>query len=187
MSAPRLLIIYASTEGHTQSIAERIRLDAQERGFAVDTFPIEHVPEGILNEGHRAIILGSSIHVGRHHPALVEFARSHAKELAARPNGFFSVSLSAASHEPARRQEAQHYVEDLIAASGFHPQYRGVFGGALLYTQYGFLKRMLMKRIAKSGGLATDDHKDHVYTSWKAVDAFANQVLEAAQAHTVAA
>lgn len=177
MVAPRLLLIYATEEGHTHSIAEYIGLGAMERGFAVDMFPIERAPEPPLTEAHRAVILGSSVHMGRHDPRLVSFAHRHAKELAARPTGFFSVSLSAASPDPKRRDEARGYVVDFLSASGLSPQVRAEFAGALLYTQYGSLKRFLLRQVAKTAGLSTDTSRDHVYTSWRAVDAFTKEVL----------
>ena len=44
-------------------------------------------------------------------------------------------------------------------------------GGALLYTHYGFVKRHMMKRIArdKPGNLGTDTSRDYVYTEWDGV------------------
>lgn len=180
MVAPRLLLIYATEEGHTHSIAEYIGLAAMERGFAVDMYPIERVPEGVFADAHRAVILGSSVHVGRHDPRLVTFARQHAKDLALRTCGFFSVSLSAASPDPKRRDEAHGYVRDFLDATGLRPELRAEFAGALRYTEYGSLKRFLLRQIAKSSGLATDTSRDHVYTSWRAVDAFTRAVLERA-------
>lgn len=186
MSAPRLLLIYASTEGHTQSIAEYIGLGAKERGFGVDTYPIEGVPEAVLQGPYRAVILGSSVHVGRHSPELVSFARRHAKELARRPGGFFSVSLSAASPDPKQRAEARAFVQDFVAATGFRPEVRVELAGALLYTQYGPFKRFLVRQAAKAAGISTDTSRDHVYTSWRAVDAFTKEVLARAGAQEAA-
>ena len=53
------------------------------------------------------------------------------------------------------------------------------FGGALLYTQYGFIKRHMMKKIAahKPGGLGTDLSQDYVYTEWDDVQRFAEEFL----------
>lgn len=44
----------------------------------------------------------------------------------------------------------------------------------LLYTQYGFLKRYMMKRIVrdKPGDLSLDTSRDHVYTEWDSVKRF---------------
>jgi menaquinone-dependent protoporphyrinogen oxidase len=54
-----------------------------------------------------------------------------------------------------------------------------LFGGALCYRQYGFLKRLMMKRIVrdKPGNLSTDTSRDHEYTDWDEVKRFAEDFL----------
>jgi menaquinone-dependent protoporphyrinogen oxidase len=53
-----------------------------------------------------------------------------------------------------------------------------LFAGALLYTQYGFLKRHLMKKIASDkGSLDTDTSRDYVYTEWDGVQRFTEDFL----------
>ena len=77
-------------------------------------------------------------------------------------------------------------MQDFAAASGWTPEQVSLVAGALLYTQYGFAKRQLMRGIAasKRGALSTDTSQDHVYTDWDAVrrfaEGFAAQVAAAA-------
>jgi menaquinone-dependent protoporphyrinogen oxidase len=56
----------------------------------------------------------------------------------------------------------------------------GLFGGALLYRQYGILKRLMMKKIVrdKPGNLSTDTSRDYVYTEWDEVRAFTERFLD---------
>jgi menaquinone-dependent protoporphyrinogen oxidase len=55
----------------------------------------------------------------------------------------------------------------------------GLFGGALLYTQYGFIKRYVMKQITRHKGSSdTDTSRDYVYTDWESVKHFAEEFLE---------
>ena len=51
------------------------------------------------------------------------------------------------------------------------------FAGALRYSRYGWLKRRLMRSIARREGGDTDTSRDHVYTDWDAVDRFAVDIL----------
>lgn len=55
----------------------------------------------------------------------------------------------------------------------------GLFGGALLYTHYGFIKRHMMKKIARDKVLDTDTSRDYVYTQWNGVKHFVEEFLEA--------
>ena len=85
------------------------------------------------------------------------------------------MCLSAASPEDGPAQ-AKAYVEQLTAATDWHPDLVGIFGGALLYTRYGFMKRRLMRSIAEQGGLSTDTSRDYDYTDYDAVRHFAEDV-----------
>ena len=91
------------------------------------------------------------------------------------PSGFFSVSLAAHGD----LNEAEGYLEQFEQETGWQPAKVALFGGALLYTHYGFFKRRLMKKIAseKPGHLGTDTSRDYVYTEWDAVRGFAEDFL----------
>jgi menaquinone-dependent protoporphyrinogen oxidase len=65
-----------------------------------------------------------------------------------------------------------------VEESGWRPARVGPCGGALLYTQYGFLKRHLMKKIASDKGSPdTDTSRDYVYTEWDGVRRFTEDFL----------
>jgi menaquinone-dependent protoporphyrinogen IX oxidase len=58
-------------------------------------------------------------------------------------------------------------LDHLIAAfqqeTVWHPQSVASFAGALAYSKYGFLKRLVMKRIARQAGGETDTSHDYEY------------------------
>jgi menaquinone-dependent protoporphyrinogen oxidase len=55
----------------------------------------------------------------------------------------------------------------------------GLFGGALLYRQYGILKRYMMKWIVRDKpGMSLDTSRDYVYTDWDQVKRFAEEFVE---------
>ena len=76
-------------------------------------------------------------------------------------------------------EEAEGYVEQFTQETGWHPAKVALFGGALLYTEYGFIKRHMMKKIArdKPGSLGTDTSRDYVYTEWDGVRRFTEDFL----------
>ena len=76
--------------------------------------------------------------------------------------------------------DAQGYIEQFEAETQWHPDKVAMFGGALLYTQYGFIKRRIMRKIAeeKPGALGTDTSHDYVYTEWDAVTRFAEHFAD---------
>ena len=92
------------------------------------------------------------------------------------PPHFFSVSLAAHGD----MENARAYVENFEQETGWRPAQVGFFSGALLYRQYGFLKRLMMKKIVrdKPGNLSLDTSRDHEYTEWVEVKRFAEDFLE---------
>jgi menaquinone-dependent protoporphyrinogen oxidase len=89
------------------------------------------------------------------------------------PPGYDGVIVGASIH---MGQHDKHFEKQ----TGWRPAHVALFGGALLYTQYGFLKRHLMKKIAgdKPGELGTDTSRDYVYTEWDGVKRFAEDFLD---------
>lgn len=64
--------------------------------------------------------------------------------------------------------------------AGWNPSIVATIAGRLAYTQYGFLKRWIMRAIASREGGATDTTRDHEYTDWTTVERLADAVV-----HTV--
>jgi menaquinone-dependent protoporphyrinogen oxidase len=168
------LVLYGTGEGQTAKVADRLAARVRDRGHEVTVVDVEDAPPDLSVEDHDAVLLGSSIHVGKHESGVREFAKRNREALSARPTGFFQVSLSSAVDDEERRGEAAGYVEDLVSGTGWDPDRIGLFGGALRYSKYGFLKRLLIKRIAKGATGDTDTSRDYEYTDWDEVEAFAD-------------
>lgn len=111
-------------------------------------------------------MVGASIHMGKHDKHVVDFVLKNHDALARMPSAFFSTSLAAHGDTA----EAEGYVEQFEQRTAWRPDRVALFGGALRYTQYGFIKRHMMKKIAgaKPGHLGTDLSRDYVYTEWDA-------------------
>ena len=168
-----IVVIYGTSEGQTAKIAERIAGTLTERGHDVVARDVTHLPPSFSLAGDDAVLLGGSIHAGKQAPAVVQFAGDHRDALAASPSGFFQVCLAAAESDEESQAEAAGYVDDFRAATGWEPDRVAVFAGALRYSEYGFLKRLLMKAIAGRTTGDTDTSRDYEYTDWGAVEAFA--------------
>jgi menaquinone-dependent protoporphyrinogen oxidase len=167
------LVLYGTGEGQTAKVADRIDDALAKRGHAVTTMNIEETPHDVDLEPFDAVLVGSSIHVGRHRSGIREFLSTNRDLLNSVPTAFFQVSLSSAVEDSDRRAEAAQYVDELLEASGWQPDRIGLFGGALTYSKYGFLKRLMLKQIAKDATGDVDSSRDYEYTDWEAVDAYA--------------
>jgi menaquinone-dependent protoporphyrinogen oxidase len=166
----KILIVYGTTEGQTEKIAAYIADVLREDGHEVTMLDVENTG-GTIPDGYDGVVVGASIHMGKHDKHVVNLVRKNQDTLARVPSAFFSVSLAA--HGDA--DEAVAYVRRFEEATGWRPDKVALLAGALLYTRYGFIKRRIMKRIAddKPGGLGTDTSRDYVYTEWDEVKRFA--------------
>ncbi len=170
----RIHIAYATREGQTARIADYIGEVVRAHGHRADTVDIGHAKDRVP-AGCDGVIVGSSVHMGRHDKHAAEYVRQNRQTLEAVPSAFFSVSLAVHGDEA----QADSYVEQFETETGWRPAHVGLFGGALPYSRYGFLTRHLMRRIAhdKPGDLGTDTSRDYVYTDWDGVRRFTDSFL----------
>lgn len=171
-----ILIAYDTIEGQTRRIAEHIGETLAKNGDHAQVLNIRRPPSGFSLDSFEAILVGASIHLGKHSRTVTHFVRRHKPRLESVPSGFFSVSLSAAGSEKERR-EAERYVEEFLRQTSWTPTMKATFAGGLLYREYGFLKRWMMKKIAKGAGKDTDTSRNHEYTDWHAVEQFVGEFL----------
>jgi menaquinone-dependent protoporphyrinogen oxidase len=170
---PRALILYATTEGHTARIAHRIAQVLGDHGHAVEAHPADAAPADLDPAAYDGVIVGASIHYGRHPRYLHALLRPHRATLAAMPGAFFSVSLSAGG--PGAKPEAtQHYLDTFLRQVGWRPQQTAIVAGALQYSRYGVFKRLLVRMFVGVAGGDTDTSRDYEYTDWDAVERFAD-------------
>ncbi len=171
-------VFYATTEGQTRRIAERLATLFKEHGLASAAIDVESERAALFNwRPVRAVLLGASLHTGRHQSGAARFVRAHQHELAAHPSAFFSVSLSIASANPEEVVAARALAQKFADETSWRPDRIVCVAGRLAYTQYGFLKRYILRRIARKEGGPTDTSRDHELTDWAAVAALAADVM----------
>lgn len=170
----RIYIPYGTTEGQTAKIAQYIADVIRDHGHEADAVRVDGSVDTVP-DGYDGVIVGASIHMGKHDKHVRDFVTRNRAALERIPSALFSVSLAAHGDV----EEARSYVEEFEQETGWRPAKVALFGGALLYTHYGFLKRRLMKKIAgdKPGNLGIDTSRDYVYTEWDDVKRFAEDFL----------
>lgn len=181
-----VLIAYASHEGHTRDIAERLAFTLGGEGAEVTVHDLGSGP--VDPAPFDRVVVASSVHLGKHPRHVVKFARSQRAALEAKDAIFLSVggATAAAEHaeDPLRveqfAREAKDAVDLFVRDSGWSPHHVEFVAGAFLYRQYNWLIRFIMKRIARSEGLSTDTSVNHDYTNWAALDRFASELLSEA-------
>jgi menaquinone-dependent protoporphyrinogen oxidase len=180
----RILVVFASVDGHTARVASRMQVVLARAGHAVATICADAPGLARAIDECDAVIVGGAIRYGRHVQDLEGVVRAHIAAIEARPNAFFSVSLSAGG-PGAKPAVAARYAQELAERSGWHPQGSAIFAGALRYTKYNPFIRIMMRLIVGMAGGDTDMTRDYEYTDWRAVERFAEDFgapLQAARA-----
>lgn len=173
----RILLLYASTEGQTLLIAERMAHVLREKAHSVELVPADADPAQIDPAAYDGVIIGASIHYG-HHPAYVhKLIPRLGAALTNRPNAFFSVSLSAGGPRP-KPYAAKRYIDKFLRKTRWQPQMTASFAGAVKYSVYGPIKRRVMIVFVGLGGGETDTTRDYEYTDWAAVERFAGEFAQ---------
>ena len=168
----RVLVIYATIEGHSRTIASRIERHLRQSGHPVDLVDAAQPPVSISVDKTHAVIVVGPVHAGHYPAPLRRYIREHARELMARPGAFVSVSLTAVSDDPAERAELDPIVEEFSNETGWWPISVHHAAGALKYTEYDYFRRWILKRISASQGGPTDTTRDYEFTDWNALESF---------------
>jgi menaquinone-dependent protoporphyrinogen oxidase len=171
--APHVLVLFGTTEGHSARVAAAFGETLQGEGCAVE---VVDAAAGSPEAGaFDAVIVVASVHAGDYQSEVMRWTRRHARTLNAIPSAFVSVSLGVLQDDPKVQAESQAIRDRFVERTGWTPAATLPVAGALQYSRYNFVKRLLMQRIAAQAGGDTDTRRDYDYTDWKALAAFARR------------
>lgn len=174
---PRLLIVYGTTDGQTAKIARFMGDVIGKRGWAVDVLDGRDLHDDFTLDNYDAVLLGASMHPDGLQAYIRDFAACHHRALAAVPSAFFAVGLTPAFPTPEQQAAFDEHLAHFFDGTGWNPSTVARFAGALAYRRYNFVKRQMMRAIAKRIGAPTDTSRDYEFTDWDAVTRFAEDFV----------
>jgi menaquinone-dependent protoporphyrinogen oxidase len=172
----RVLVVYATTEGQTARIAQALADTMRARGSAVDV--CEAGSSAPAPDGYDGVIVAASVHAGSYQEPVRAWAQKHHRRLQDTPSAFVSVCLAVMQHDEKTRRDLDRIHDGFVRATGWRPGIVKEVAGALPYTRYGWLKRLIMKRIVGKAGGDTDTSRDYEYTDWDDVRRFAGEFAD---------
>ena len=165
----KVLIVYATTEGQTQKIAEKIAGQIRELGHDVDLVDLGHKRKGLNPDDFDAAIVAASVHQKTHQEEIEIFATASREILGTKRTMFLSVSLSAAFGEG--HAEAQACIAKFIAQTGWTPNISLPVAGALRNESYDYFQQQILEHeVLKNRNLGSLS-RDHEFTDWEALAA----------------
>ncbi|MDD2720166.1 MAG: menaquinone-dependent protoporphyrinogen IX dehydrogenase [Gallionella sp.] len=178
---PHILLAYSTTDGHTRKICQRLQQLIEGRDQRVTLFAINDATAGelsALDPGQfDKIVIGASIHYGKHHKKVNEFISLHQPVLERKANAFFTVNVVARKPEK-NTPDSNPYLKKFLRKITWKPAHLAVFAGRIEYRRYGPLDRFMIRLIMRLTGGPTAPDTDVEYTDWARVDDFAQLVCK---------
>jgi menaquinone-dependent protoporphyrinogen oxidase len=166
----RILVCYATSQGHTGGLAARAAERLRAKGLTVDLWNAEEPAPS--TQPPDAVLLLGSVHMGAHQDALERAARASAPIWTGKKVAFVSSSLSATSKDPKEVAAAQAIAEKFLKEAGLGAAPVHLAAGAVHERELNWVTRWLMREILKRHGLPQDPSGDTVLTDYAAFDGF---------------
>lgn len=168
------LIIYGTADGHTVKIAQEIANTFAAEGWRTTVVNAKDARD-TRPEYFDRVVVAASIHMGGYQRAVARWVRRHAAALNRIPSAFISVCLGILEQRAEAQREVRAIPERFFQRSGWLPTATKIVAGAVPYTRYGWLKKLIMKRIAAKAGGDTDTTRDFEYTNWDELRSFVRE------------
>ncbi len=185
----RVLVVYATATGQTRKIVAFLADRLRGQAHTVELVDAADLPWSFSPAGFDRIVVASCVRQGEYRRPVVRFARRYREVLNAVPSVLLSVSMAAANvvNRGDARRWLQQWVETFSEKTGWKPAHVEHVAGALPFTRYDPITKWFMRRIAIEQQYATDTTRDHEYTDWAALAAFADTLVAPSAAMATAA
>jgi menaquinone-dependent protoporphyrinogen oxidase len=171
-----ILIVYATTDGQTRKICQRLEQVIEQQGHRVVLVAVQEAG-GIDPAAFDKIVIGASVRYGRHSPLIVDFIEQNRPILESRPSAFFSVNVVARKPEKSR-PEQNPYLQKFLRTISWKPKHLAVIAGKIDYPSYRPLDRLMIRLIMWMTKGPTDPAAVIEFTDWAQVEAFGRVIAE---------
>lgn len=165
-----ILILYATTDGQTLRICQRLQQVIEGCGHQVRLEPVERHAQLDLHAPDK-IVVGASIRYGKHAQAVYDLVQRNAALLSSKPNAFFTVNVVARKPDK-NRPETNPYLLKFLKQIAWKPRQLAVFAGKINYPLYGPLDRLVIRLIMWMTHGPTQSDAVVEFTDWAQVEAF---------------
>lgn len=164
-----ILVIYGTTDGHTAKVAGFLGEHLRALGHEVEVDDAREPRRNPRAADFDAVIVAASVHVSGYQQAVRRWVRDNLTDLATRPNAFLSVCMGIVQDTPRVRADLEAIVDRFVEHTGWQPHRVEFVAGAIPYSRYGIIKRLVMQYMSRQAGHKTSPKQDYEYTDWEAL------------------
>ncbi|MCI5137639.1 MAG: menaquinone-dependent protoporphyrinogen IX dehydrogenase [Candidatus Electrothrix sp. AR1] len=172
----KILIIYSSTDGHTEKICLHLKHLLEPRNDQVILVSVNNAKVTDLTSFDK-IVIGASIRYGKHSKQTYEFIKDNQEALESKSNAFFSVNVVARKSNK-NTPETNPYLQKFLTQITWKPKKLAVFAGKIEYQKYTFWDRLMIRLIMWITKGPTDPKTNIEFTDWNQVDEFGKVIHE---------
>ena len=174
-----VLVVYGTTEGQTRKIAQFVADALKARGVKVELVDSAAQSAAQVQPVYSAAIVCGSVHQHKVQSSLLRFVKQNRDWLAGLPAAFLCVSLASLFQGDERREVERTIEAAFCEETGWTPAIVRHVAGALRQPQHDYLKRLIMRLIARQQGVEADTSRDREYTDWDDLARFVDEFVAA--------
>jgi menaquinone-dependent protoporphyrinogen oxidase len=124
----RILVIFATTDGHTAKVAQAVGCRLQSRSNHADI--VNAATDETDPSAYDAIIVAASVHTGGYQRQIVRWAAKHSATLNQKPTAFVSVCLGILEHKAEVDQRLRAILDAFARSTSWTPGETKIVAGA---------------------------------------------------------
>jgi menaquinone-dependent protoporphyrinogen oxidase len=169
-----MLICFATRDGHSRRIAERLGGRLRERGVRAELRDLAQDPPAASElDAAVPLVVVAAVRYGRTLPEAERFLAT------VRIPTLALISVNLTARKPGKDgADSNPYLRKLIARHRLDPAIAAAIGGRLNYRSYRWFDRQMIRFIMLLTGGPADGKADVDYTDWNRIDALAARIAE---------
>ena len=172
---PRISLCYASHDGQTRKIVDRLAGHLAEHGVDAPTADLSANPSPAIDTAADLVLLVAPIRYGFHLPAARRFLDRLRKVVP--DSRIVVVSINLTARKPGRQTaEGNVYLRKWLKRTGLNPALAVAVAGKLDYPSYRWFDRTMIRAIMTISGGPTDPSTVIEYTDWAAVESLSAEL-----------
>lgn len=171
----RVLVAFASKEGHTELIAHHMARKLEDGGHVTRLINLTRHDGEAGADDYDASIIAASIHRGSFAPEVQSFLMRHGPAVREHVSAFLTVSLTAASLDESEIAALKEIADRFLSEAGWQPDFVEHVAGAVYDRQLSVIERTVLHAIMRQHHEEPEPSGTTVLTDWVRLDRFVGE------------